>query len=371
MKQFPLGTLITGFALLVGTARADHEIRNGGEGLVRGDVVRLRDVLSTAACHWVMSSDLRQSLPEYAVIMQGLQKANPYFQAAFEKAAYDLTFCFTQSPLLKVDTNDYDSALVDSWRDDKTSVQIGVKVRNEVFMDQAPWGLLSPHEQALFYIHEVSHNLISPTATQHNQRLRTFVRFIDDCSSGRVACDQTLFGFQMRQAGFAFPWRALMNNSRCGLAAGILNVEQARRDCDAKFRGDPAGNFNSNLAINESCISWASPTKDRVLMVTSDERDQRLTVSGSWDASFSDSLKRCDDMRLPASNRKCRAEAWQFIAQQVCASMPALRPLLGPPKNMLWEGSVPYFDQDGRERIIVLPKALCEVDSAALQGGAR
>ena len=139
--------------------------RGGGQAIVDIDnIPHMRDMFEK--CEWNSAWDFFVNVPNAVDALEALKRSHWILGDAFEREVKRLNICLT-STLAKISIDDSNS--ITAFRPkSKRTVQIGVRVNSDIYLDHESFKKLPAEEQILTMFHEVIHSFI-PFHTVENR----------------------------------------------------------------------------------------------------------------------------------------------------------------------------------------------------------
>jgi hypothetical protein len=134
-----------------------HGSRGGGQARIDiSGVPHLRDIHDK--CEWQPAWDYFSKNSETLAMLQSLKTTHWIFGDAMEREMKRLSLC-TTGQLKKVNVDDIEGFT--TYRSKRSDVQVGIRVNDDVYLDEVLLKKMPKVEQALTYFHETMHSFVS------------------------------------------------------------------------------------------------------------------------------------------------------------------------------------------------------------------
>lgn len=166
---------------LIGQAYAGAGSGGGGSGLTEEGQLKLRDFVEGISCEWTDGATFfRQPLYSHFKYLNTISFITRFiiedeiFGAQIENEAVRTKVCMSLKPLRSLPETVLEAVTVYNATG-ASPVQIGIRVDNDIFIDQKAFESLDEESQGYFLFHELMHGLIPMETPARMTKLRDFV----------------------------------------------------------------------------------------------------------------------------------------------------------------------------------------------------
>ena len=214
MRQLNVLPSVVGMAAIMGLAACGtaqkqetaHSLatatgtRGGGEVITTANgQQQLRDLTEKTNCTWEMGKNVAESLPTFENIADSASKQHWSYGPLLKQGAAQLSVCFTEGNLIRVDTTDLGDSL--AWVE-LLGKQAAIRYNNKLYVDNKIWTQLNQQQKGYLFAHEVLHSFLSMQEKQRNQKLRTAVNMFIKNSQSEIDHETFMFNLTENKINF-------------------------------------------------------------------------------------------------------------------------------------------------------------------------
>ena len=232
MKLYKLQSLALSALALSPLAHAgDHE-HNGGQSVMIGGNVQVRDLVDAEECTWTKGTEFAASLKHFDRVMQVIEERNWLLSDELRIYANKLLVCVSRKALRPIPSEHQDgfSGVQLPGKDQYQYSQAAVRVGDTVYIDGTIFNQMDDVNRAYLLLHEVLHNFVHPRSRGAKDRIhdmRSFVRFVYEIDMQMQNPDAELFQRVLQQYQVYFPTDTLVAHSNSD------KLRKSKERCDS------------------------------------------------------------------------------------------------------------------------------------------
>lgn len=182
------------------TEGGSGSVGGGGEAVVVGNEISLRDLRDRSTCRWQTGDQFARAIPGYSQWLAQIAQSNLLFAIRLSWESEQVRFCMTAVPLRRVRTDDVPTTVY--YVEDRRrlpTLQAAVRIDNEIYVDSTVYERLSTRSRRFLCVHEFLHSFIPMDTPRRNTKLRSMVASLAHFSEGRMTAEELRLQAQMNQ----------------------------------------------------------------------------------------------------------------------------------------------------------------------------
>lgn len=199
----PLFLLLSTLLMPPAFGQSGGGVHGGGHVVDVDGTPELLDLVKSATCDWRAGTKVYAAHPEVARILKKLATLDWYFAGELEREIRRLGYCYT-GELYRLTPTDFWSPVASTRRFRNQYVQAAVRWDDNVYVNEAEMGRLTPRRRAFLLIHEAMHSYLSMETLERNLKLRSMIRAISMVDDGEMTRREDLH-FVMGKNEILFP----------------------------------------------------------------------------------------------------------------------------------------------------------------------